>query len=137
MKALIWVGCLTLNYIIQSIAVAIVSCIPTSDNASLVLVGLLNGLLSASSIGLCIWLAIRLCHALDWYRVMKKASEKGMTVYEYGKQGLSEGFLAKIEELFNTVPYEQAKPQLKACVKKGKITKEQYIVLLKEYSTTK
>lgn len=137
MKALIWVGCMTLNYIIQSIVGAIISIIPSSDSTSLVLVGLLNGLLSAASIGFCIWLALKLCNKLDWYRVMKKASEAGMTVSEYGRQGLSEEFLAKIEKLFNTVPYEQAKPQLKACVKKGKITKEQYIILLKKYSTTK
>lgn len=60
-----------------------------------------------------------------------------MTVSEYAKHGLSEEFLAKLEEMCNTLPYEQVKSQLKDCVKKGKITKEQYIILLKEYSTTK
>jgi hypothetical protein len=69
--------------------------------------------------------------------VLKKASEANMTISEYGKQGLSEEFLAKLEEMCHTIPYEQVKSQLKACVKKGKITKEQYIILLNEYSTTK
>lgn len=137
MKVLIWIGCMTLNYIIQGIIKVIVSCLPFSDATAIIVIPLLSGLLSATSIGFCVWLAIRFCKMLDWYRVMKKAAEAGMTVSEYGKQGLSEEFLAKIEKVFNTVPYEQAKPQLKACVKKGKITKEQYIILLNEYSSTK
>lgn len=137
MKVLIWIGCMILNYIIQSIVKIIVSCIPSSDATAIIVIPLLSGLLSATSIGFCIWLAIKLCKTLDWYRVMKKASEAGMTVSEYGKHGLSEEFLSKIEKVFSTVPYEQAKPQLKACVKKGKISKEQYIILLKEYSATK
>ena len=126
-----------MNYIIQGIIKVIVSCLRFSDTTAIIVIPLLSGLLSAASIGLCIWLAIKLCNTLDWYRVMKKATEAGMTVSEYGRHGLSDEFLAKLEELFNTVPYEQAKPQLKACVKKGKITQEQYIILLNEYSTTK
>lgn len=137
MKVLIWIGCMTLNYIIQGIIKVIASCLTFSDTTAIIVIPLLSGLLSAASIGFCIWFAIRLCKALDWYRVMKKASEAGMTISEYGKHGLSDEFLAKIEKVFNTVPYEQAKPQLKACVKKGKITKEQYIILLNEYSSTK
>lgn len=137
MKVLIWTGCMILNYIIQSISKAIVSSIPASGNEGIILIGLLNGLLSAASIGLCIWLAITLCKKWDWYKVLKKAAEANMTVSEYGRHGLSEEFLAKLEELCNTVPYERVKDQLKVCVKKGKITKEQYIILLKEYSTTK
>lgn len=137
MKVLIWIGCLILNYILQSISSAISACIPVSNTTEVLLVGLVNGLLGAASIGLCIWLAIKLCKKWDWYNVLKKASEADMTVSEYGKKGLSDGFLAKLEELCNTVPHEQVKAQLKACVKKGKITKEQYIILLKEYTTTK
>ena len=137
MTALIWIGCMVLNFIIQGIVKGIVSCIPSSDATAIIVIPLLNGLLSAASIGFCIWLAIKLCKKFDWHRVMKKALEAGMTVSEYGRHGLSEAFLAKLEELCNTVPYEQVKAQLKACVKKGKLTKEQYIILLKEYSTTK
>lgn len=137
MKILIWIGCMVVNYFMQMAFFAIVSWVPVSDDGGAVLVGLLNGLLSVVSIGLCIWIAIRLCKKWDWHKVTKKANEAGMTVTEYGKHGLSEEFLAKVETLFNTVPYEQAKPQLKACVKKGKITKEQYIILLEEYSTIK
>lgn len=137
MKVLIWIGCLILNYIMQSIFSAILACIPVSNTTDALLVGLFGGLLSAASIGLCIWLAIKLCRMWDWYNVLKKASEAEMTVSEYGKKGLSDEFLTKLEELCNTVPYEQVKAQLKACVKKGKITKEQYIILIKEYTTTK
>lgn len=133
MKILIWLGCLILNYIISNIALAIVRCIPVSDSSGVVLVGLLNGLLSVASIGFCIWLASRLCKKLDWHRATKKALEAGMTVSEYGRHGLSEKFLAKLEELSSTVPYEQVKSQLKACVKKGTITKEQYTILMHEY----
>ena len=137
MKVLIWIGCLVLNYIIQSISTAIVSCIPASNSTDAVIIGLLSGLLSAVSIGFCIWLASMLCKKWDWHQVEKKASEAGMTVSEYGKHGLSEKFLAKLEEMSNTLPYEQVKPQLKACVKSGKITKEQYIILLEEYCKKK
>lgn len=137
MKILIWIGCLVLNYILQSISTAIVSCIPVSNTTDALLIGLFNGLLAAASIGFCIWLAITLCKKWDWYNALKKASEAGMTVSEYARHGLSEGFLAKLEELCNTLPYEQVKPQLKACVRSGKITKEQYIILLKEYCKSK
>ena len=137
MKALIWIGCLTLNYIISNIASAIVQCIPVSGNEGVILIGLLNGVLSAASIGFCMWLALRLCKKWDWYRVMKKAAEAGMSISEYGRHGLSEEFLAKLEEMCNTIPYEQVKSQLKACVKKGKITKEQYIILIEKYCNKK
>ena len=137
MKVLIWIGCMVLNYIMQNICNAIMSCIPITDSSSVILVATLGGILSAASIGFCIWLAIKLCNMYDWQLVTKKAAEAGMTVTEYGKQGLSEKFLEKVENLFNTVPIEQAKSQLKACIKTGKITKEQYIILLKEYTTVK
>ena len=137
MKILIWIGCMTLNYIIQLICKAIISCIPTTDDSSMILVATLNGLLAAASIGFCVWLASKLCKKFDWHRVTQKAMEAGMTVTEYGKQGLSEEFLTKVDKLFNSVPIEQAKPQLKACVKKGKITKDQYIILLEEYTKVK
>lgn len=137
MKVLIWIGCSILNFIMQIMSKTIVSCIPATDDSSAIVIGTLNGILAGASIGFCIWLAIKLCNTLDWHRVMKKAAEAGMSVSEYGRQGLSEAFLKKVEELCNTYPIEQVKPQLKACVKKGKITKEQYIILLKEYSTKK
>lgn len=137
MKALIWIGCMILNYIIQGIAKLIVLCIPATDDNAILLIGTLNGILSAASIGLCIWLAITLCKKWDWYKVLKKAAEANMTVSEYGRQGLSDEFFAKLEEMCNTLPYEQVKDQLKACVNKGKITKEQYIILLKEYTADK
>ena len=137
MKALIWIGCMVLNYIIQSIARIVVYCIPATDDSSILVIGLLSGLLSAASIGFCIWLAITLCKKWDWYNVLKKAAEANMTVSEYGRKGLSEEFLAKLEELSNTIFYDDLKDALKKCVKKGKITKEQYIILLKEYTAEK
>ena len=137
MKVLIWIGCLILNCIMQIISKVIVSCVSITDDSSIIIYGTLNGILAGASLGFCIWLAIKLCNTLDWYRVMKKAAEAGMTISEYGRYGLSEEFLKKVEELCNTYPIEQVKTELKSCVKKGKITKEQYIILLKEYSTTK
>lgn len=133
MKIIIWIGCMILNYIVQSITKGILSSIPSSGDESALLIGLFGGILSAASIGLCIWLAITLCKKWDWYNVLKKAAEAEMTVSEYAMHGLSEKFLTKFEEMCNTLPYEQVKPQLKACVRAGKITKEQYIALLKEY----
>ena len=137
MKVLIWLGCLILNFVLQSVARALVLCFPASDNISTLLIGLLNGLLSAASIGFCIWLAIKLCKKVDWQRVEKKALDAGMSVSDYGKHGLSEKFLSKLEILCETLPYEQVKPQLKACVRSGKITKDQYIILLEEYCKKK
>ena len=119
--------------IISNIAKALLSLIPVSSDQALILVPLLNGILVAASVGFSWWLATKLCKKLDWYRAMKKAAEAGMSVTEYGKQGLSEEFLEKLDKLCKTAPYEQVKSQLKACVKKGKITKEQYIILLDEY----
>jgi hypothetical protein len=122
MKVLIWIGCCGAASII---------------NMCLSDIGIIGGLISALLYGGAVWLAITLCKKWDWYTVLKKAAEAEMTVSEYGRKGLSEEFLAKLQEMCNTIPYEQVKDQLKACVKKGKITKEQYIILLKEYSTTK
>jgi hypothetical protein len=123
MKALIWIGCCAgasiINIILADVGVRL-GAIPYT-------------LLYAGAI----WLATKLCKKLDWHRIEKKAAEAGMTVSEYGKQGLSEKFLSKLEELCNTVPYEQVKPQLKACVRSGKITKEQCIILLEEYCKKK
>ena len=123
MKVLIWIGCCACPYIVNSAFLGI----------GIRLGGLPIGLLYGGAV----WLAIHLCKKWDWHRAEKKASEAGMTVSEYARHGLSEKFLAKLDELCNTVPYEQVKSQLKVCVKSGKITKEQYIILLKEYSTTK
>jgi hypothetical protein len=123
MKVLIWIGCCTIPNIVNALFLQI----------GVRLGGLPVCLLQAGAV----WLAFYLCKKWDWHRAEKKAAEAGMTVSEYGRQGLSEEFLAKLEELCHTVPFEQVKSQLKACVRKGKITKEQYIILLKEYSTTK
>lgn len=120
MKVLIWIGCCSLPTLLTW----------TFDDFGIKLGG------TILNVG-AIWLAFYLCKKWDWHQAEKKAAEAGMTVSEYGIHGLSEKFLAKLEELCNTVPYEQVKSQLKACVKSGKITKEQYIILLKEYSTKK
>lgn len=132
MKVLIWIGCMTLNYIIQGITKSIVACIPVEDDSAVLLVSLLNGILAAASIGLCVWLAITLCKKLDWSRAMQKVAESRMSISEYGRQGLSEKFLEQLPNL----TYEQLKSALKAAKNKGKITREQYTILLKEYSWT-
>lgn len=123
MKVLIWIGCCASPTLIAW----------TLADFGIVLNGIPFVLLEVASI----WLAIKLCKKWDWHRATKKAMEAGMTVSEYGRKGLSEEFLAKLEEMCNTLPFEQVKPQLKACVKKGKITKEQYIILLEEYCKEK
>lgn len=137
MKALVWIGCMILNFVLQPIARGVVSCIPVTDDSSVVLIATLNGVLSGAIIGLCIWLAIKLCKKLDWYQVMKKASEAGMTVSAYGKHGLSQEFLDEIDRISHTLPYEQVKPKFKSFVKSGKMTKEQCIILLEEYCSKK
>jgi hypothetical protein len=137
MKALIWIGCCILHYIISNIIKAITNCIPVADDRSVLLIGVLNGILIAISVGCCIWLANFLCQKWEWRYLSKKAAEHGLTVSEYGKRGMSEEFLANLEHMCNTVPYEHVKSHLKACVKKGMMTKEQSKILLKEYSTTK
>ena len=123
MKVLIWTGIMLIPSIIA---------ILVKDSGII-----LGGIPTAILYGTAFWFANKLCKKWDWHRVAKKASKAGMTVSEYGKHGLSEEFLTKLEKLCNTVPYEKVKSQLKACVRSGKITKEQYIVLLEEYSTTK
>ena len=123
MKVLIWIGCCLIPYIVNVLFLGM----------GIRLGGIPTGLLYGGTV----YLAFKLCKKWDWHRVEKKATEAGMSVTEYGKHGLSEAFLAKLEELCNTVPYEQVKSQLKACVKSRKITKEQYIILLKEYCKTK
>lgn len=137
MKALIWIGCFIMHYIISNIIKAIIIYIPITDDSSVLLIGFLNGILVAASFGFCIWLAKSLCQKWEWHVLSKKAATFGLTVSEYGKRGLSEEFLANLEHMCNTVPYEHVKSHLKACVKKGTMTKEQSIILLKEYSTIK
>lgn len=132
MKVLIWIGCMILNYIIQGITTSIVACIPAKDDGAILLVGLVNGLLAAASIGFCIWLAISLCKKVDWSRAMQKVAESRMSISEYGKQGLPEKFLEQLPKL----THEQLKTVLKEAKNKGKITREQYTILLKEYSWT-
>lgn len=132
MKVLIWIGCMILNYIIQGIRMSIVACIPAKNSIAILLGGLLNGILTAASIGFCIWLAIKLCKKLDWYRAMQKVAESRMSISEYGKQGLSEKFIEKLPSL----TYEQLKAVLKKAKNEGKITREQYTILLHTYSWT-
>lgn len=132
MKVLIWIGCMILNYIIQGISTSIVACIPAKDSSAILLVGLLNGILAAASIGFCIWLAIKLCKKLDWSRAMQKVAESRMSISEYGRQGLSDKFLDQLPNL----TYEQLKSVLKAAKNNGKITREQYTILLHSYSWT-
>ena len=123
MKVLIWIGCFLGLAIIRMIA----------QNCGIILGGLPTALL----FGTAWFIGKKLCDKWAMHQVEKKATEAGMTVSEYAKHGLSEEFLAKLEELCQTVPYEQVKSQLKACVKKGKITKEQYIILLEKYCNKK
>ena len=123
MKALIWIGCCAVASIVNFVLLA----------AGVRLGGIPYALLDVGAI----WLAIKLCKKLDWHRIEKKAEAAGMTVSEYGKQGLSEKFLAKLEELCNTVSYEKVKEQLKSGVRRGKITKEQCIILLEIYCKKK
>lgn len=125
MKVLIWIGYI----LVTSIATLILQ-----DSGILLKSG---GMLTALLYIGTTTLAIMLCKKLDWYRIKKNATKAGMTVSEYGKKGLSQEFLTTLEKLCNTTSYERVKVSLKKCVKKGKITKEQYIILLKEYSTTK
>lgn len=137
MKVLIWIGCLTLNYIISNTASAIVQCIPASSTEGIILIGLLNGVLSAASIGFCIWLAFKLCKKWDWYRIMTNASKAGMSVSEYARHGLTEKFLEKLDSLCNSVHIAQVKPLLKELLKQKKITKDQYKIFLDEYYNKK
>lgn len=123
MKVLIWIGCM----LIPSITTMLFK------DSGIILGGIPTGLLYGGAV----WLSNKLCKKWDWYRVTKKATEVGMSVSEYAKQGLSEEFLNNLEKMCNTVPYEQVKSVLKKHVKEGKLTKEQSMVLLDEYSTTK
>ena len=134
MKVLIWIGCMILNYIIQSIASALLKFIPVEDNSGALLIGTLNGILAAASIGFCIWLALKLCKKLDWHRATKKAAEEGRSVSEYGRHGLSEEFLTKLEAYCKATPIERVKDQFKVYIKEGKMTKEQSIILLEEFT---
>lgn len=137
MKVLIWIGCLVLNFVIQSISTAIISCITASNATDAILIGLLSGLLSAGSIGFCIWLALKLCKKLDWYRIMMNASKARLSVSEYARHGLTEKFLEKLDALCNSVHELQVKPLLKELLKQKRITKDQYIIFLDEYYNKK
>jgi hypothetical protein len=120
MKILIWIGCCAIPFIVNSIFLGI---------------GVrLGGIPVALLEGGAVWLAFRLCKKWDWHQAEKKAAESGMSILEYGRHGLSEKFLEKLDTLCKTAPIEQVKPQLKDCVKKGKITKEQYTILLEVYT---
>lgn len=134
MKVLIWIGCLILNFIIQVVKnVIIIALIPITDDVSRILAELLSYTLWAAIVCFCVWLAIKLCKKWDWYEIMKKATEAGMSVSEYGRQGLSEKFLVKLDSLFKSVHVLRVKPLLKELRKQKKITRDQYIIFLNEY----
>lgn len=130
MKALIWIGCMTLSSVVQAICDSMVMLIPTSDDSSIILVSTLRGIVGAAVYGIGAWIAIRMCQKHDWNLAMQKVAETNMTVSEYGRQGLSETFLEKLTQMTD----DQLKSVLKEAKKRGKITKEQYTILLKEYS---
>ena len=67
------------------------------------------------------------CKKYDWHRAMKAVKESGLSVNEYTKQGLSPDLVEKLPKY----PYEQVKTVLKDLKKKGTITHEQYVILLK------
>lgn len=120
MKVFIWIAFAILHSII---------CAIIKDTGFI-----LGGLPSAILVGVVfLWPATTLCKKWDWYQAMKKANEAGMTMLEYGKHGLPEKVLLKLES-YRDKPVDELKSQLKACVKAKKITKEQYTILLKEYS---
>lgn len=120
MKVLIWIGCI-LGTLLINILLS-----PLGIRLGYILMFLI----------LCV-LPKYLCKKWDIRMIKKEATEAGMSVSEYAKQGLSEEFLANLEKMCNTVPYEQVKSKLKKYVKEGKLTKGQSIILLDEYSTTK
>lgn len=132
MKALIWIGCMTLSSIVENICGGMVMLIPTSDDSSSLLVGTLRGVVGAAVYGIGVWIAIKMCQKRDWNLAMQKVAETNMTVSEYGRQGLSEAFLEKLTQMTD----DQLKSVLKEAKKRGKITKEQYTILLKEYTRT-
>ena len=70
-KALIWIGCCILHYIISNIIKPIVYQIPVTDDRSILLVSTLYGLLIAVSGGFSIWLAKSLCKKWDLYKAAK------------------------------------------------------------------
>lgn len=80
MKILIWIGCLTLNYILSNGARAIVRCIHVSDFDGAVLVGLLSGVLSVASLGFCLWLAFELCQKWDSVKAKKIVTNSSATL---------------------------------------------------------
>ena len=127
MKVIIWIACA----ILQSITYATIQGI--CSGAGIILGGLVSGLLAIATIGIeLLWLAPKLCKKWDWSQAKKKADAAGMTLLEYGKHNLPEAVLNKLES-YRGKPVEELKYQLKACVKAGKITKEQYTILLDEY----
>lgn len=133
MKALIWIGCMTINSIMQTILFTIASSIPLDGtDESALLFGLLKGFLSVVSIGLCMWIAFKLCKKYDWKKAMLKVAESGMTTEDYAKQGLTKEFLRSLPRM----TYEKMKSTLKAEVRKGNITYAQCTILLDMYSWT-
>jgi hypothetical protein len=123
MKALIWIVCCATPTIIKW----------TFEEFGLTFTPITFALLQAGGV----FLALVLCKKWDWHQAEKKAAEAGMTVSEYGRHGLSKEFLDDLEKKCKTWSYDLVKSELKSYVKEGKITKEQCLILLKEYSTTK
>ena len=122
MKVLIWIGCCAAPTLISWVL----------EDFGINLYGIPLVLLQAGAV----WLAIKLCKDYDWNQAIKVAAAMNMTPSEYARHNLSEEFLDKLGHISKTAPVEQLKAQLKACVNSGKITKEQYTILLKEYSWT-
>lgn len=67
----------------------------------------------------------------------KKAAKEGISVIDYAKKGLKANFIEKLDETMNTKTPKEINKFLKTHVKNGTITKQQYIVFLKEYNSQK
>ena len=93
-----------------------------------------NGLILGASFLLLIYCGFKLCKYIDWRLIEKKASEAGLSTYEYACQGLSEEFISKIEEACRKDNSSQLNKGFKVLIQKGKLTKEQALVFKKEFA---
>lgn len=133
MKVLIWIGYLTVADIITIFFDVLFDLIPTTDQTDIILVSFLWGIVFASIQTIAIFTAIKHCKKWDWHKITKKASNVGMSVSEYARQGLTETFIEKLDTLCKSVHVLQVKPLLKELRKQKKITKVQYRIFLNEY----
>lgn len=78
-----------------------------------------------------------LCEKWDLRDAKKKAAKEGISVIEYAKKGLKADFLEKLDETMNTKTPKEINKFLKKSLNDGTITKQQYIVFLKEYDSQK